>query len=340
MALYWQSNCSFHSKNGLLKAIIALLVVFMSQTSDSHPVAQIPNYGLYGEAIDARRELGVHIEEIHERSRKAGWLIKPHYHGRLFQIIYLISGSVEAQLDSQIYNLEGFGFVTLPMGTVHKFLFTPNTQGFVVTLTDVILTTIRQTQTVSFFDDVLQAPSVIQLEKGGDAATQLKTYLLLMREELAGENAGRSASLIMLSALFLTQISRHLDSRRHGHLTTSPHARVLEQFKAQVDKNFQQHLSVKDYAEDLNVSTSTLNRVCRQYLNMTAKGFIAQRILAEAKRRLIYTRQPLAEISYQLGYTDPAYFSRVFSNAEGMPPGAYRLQAQQTDLNKPQPSQP
>ena len=66
---------------------------------------------------------------------------------------------------------------------------------------------------------------------------------------------------------------------------------------------------------------------------MSAKGFIAQRILAEAKRRLIYTRQPLEEISYQLGFTDPAYFSREFSKAEGMPPGAYRLQAQNADLS-------
>lgn len=310
----------------------------MNQMSDLSATTQIPNYGLYGEAIDPRHDLGLHLEEIHERSQEAGWLIKPHYHGRLFQIICLISGSVEVHLDSQTYIVEGFGFITVPMGTVHEFIFTPNTQGFVVTLTDTILTTIRQTQTVAFFDNLLHTPSAIQLEPEGDAATQLKTYLSLMRGELEGGAAGRSASLMMLSALFLTHTSRHMDSQKRGHLKTSPHARVLEQFKTIVDQNFRSHLSVKDYAENLNVSTSTLNRVCRQHLNMSAKGFIAQRILAEARRRLIYTRQPVEEISYQLGYTDPAYFSRVFNKAEGIPPGAYRLRAQKADLSNLQSS--
>lgn len=309
------------------------LIAFMRQSSDISVTHQIPNYGLYGEAVDAQHDIGLHLEEIHERSRDAGWVIKPHYHGRLFQIICLVSGSVEVHLDSQINTVENFGFITVPMGTVHEFIFTPNTQGFVVTLTDTILTTIQQMQAVSFFDDALQAPSVIELAPEGDAAAQLKIYLSLMRGELAGRAAGRSASLMMLSALFLTHLSRHLDSRRQSHLKTSSHARVLEQFKIKVDQNFRSHLGVKDYAVDLNISTSTLNRICRQHLNMSAKGFIAQRILAEAKRRLIYTRQPLEEISYQLGFTDPAYFSRVFSKAEGMPPGAYRLQAQNADLS-------
>ena len=310
----------------------------MRQSLDISVTTQIPNYGLYGEAVDAKYDLGLHIEEIHERSREAGWLIKPHYHGRLFQIICLVSGSVEVHLDSQTYTVEGSGFITVPMGTVHQFIFTPNTLGFVVTLTDTILTTIRQTQTVSFFDNVLHAPSAIQLEPEGGTAAQLKTYLSLMRGELAGKAAGSSASLMMLSALFLTHISRHLDSQKNSHQKTSPHARVLEQFKAKVDQNFRRHLSVKDYAADLNISTSTLNRVCRQHLTMSAKRFIAQRILAEARRRLIYTRQPLEEISYQLGYTDPAYFSRVFNKAEGIPPGAYRLRAQKADLSNLQSS--
>jgi len=332
MALNFFRICIFQSSNRIFNGFFRLSVAFMSQSSSTFRATPIPNYGLYGEAIDAREELGLHIEEIHERSRDEGWLIKPHYHGRLFQVICLISGSVEVHLDTKTYSIDSLGFVTVPMGTIHEFIFTPNTQGFVVTLTDNILTTIRQTQTVSFFDDVLRTPSVIQLGRAGDAATQLETYISLMRSELAEENAGRSASLTMLSALFLTHLSRHLDSERRSHVTTSPHARVLEQFKVKVDQNFRRHLSIKDYAEDLNTSTSTLNRVCRQHLNTSAKGFIAQRILAEARRRLIYTRHSLEEISYQLGFKDPAYFSRVFAKAEGLPPGAYRLRAQEGDL--------
>jgi AraC-like DNA-binding protein len=33
---------------------------------------------------------------------------------------------------------------------------------------------------------------------------------------------------------------------------------------------------------------------------------------------------PVSEISYQLGFADPAYFSRFFTKRTGMPPGQYR----------------
>ena len=49
------------------------------------------------------------------------------------------------------------------------------------------------------------------------------------------------------------------------------------------------------------------------------------RILLEAKRQLVYTPLPIAEIAYRLGFTEPAYFSRFFSQRVGMSPRRYRV---------------
>ncbi|MEZ5449103.1 MAG: helix-turn-helix domain-containing protein [Thiolinea sp.] len=36
------------------------------------------------------------------------------------------------------------------------------------------------------------------------------------------------------------------------------------------------------------------------------------RLIAEAKRQLIYANRSVNEIAYELGFRDPAYFSRFF----------------------------
>lgn len=44
----------------------------------------------------------------------------------------------------------------------------------------------------------------------------------------------------------------------------------------------------------------------------------------EAKHRLERTEEAIDEISWKVGYEDPAFFRRLFKRLTGMTPGAYR----------------
>ncbi len=59
-------------------------------------------------------------------------------------------------------------------------------------------------------------------------------------------------------------------------------------------------------------------------VNKNALQLIHERVLLEAKRNLIYTVQSVSQISYGLGFNDPAYFSRFFKRLTGQPPKAFR----------------
>ena len=56
---------------------------------------------------------------------------------------------------------------------------------------------------------------------------------------------------------------------------------------------------------------------------MTAGHLIRQRVLTEAKRALVFTGQPIHEVSYELGFADPSHFAR-FRKQTGMTPQAFR----------------
>ena len=53
----------------------------------------------------------------------------------------------------------------------------------------------------------------------------------------------------------------------------------------------------------------------RQATGRPASAAIEERVIREARRNLAYSNLPISEIAYELGFADPAYFSRVFARA-------------------------
>ena len=64
--------------------------------------------------------------------------------------------------------------------------------------------------------------------------------------------------------------------------------------------------------------------ICQQLVEKSALQMVHERVLLEAKRSLIYTVQTISEIAYELGFTDPAYFTRFFRRLTGLSPKQFR----------------
>ena len=62
--------------------------------------------------------------------------------------------------------------------------------------------------------------------------------------------------------------------------------------------------------------------------NQASKELIHDRLLQEARRLLQFSAVPVSEIGYQLGFTDPAYFSRFFARNAGLSPREFRVKHQ------------
>ena len=58
----------------------------------------------------------------------------------------------------------------------------------------------------------------------------------------------------------------------------------------------------------------------------TAFALIQSRVLLEARRKPIYTAMPVSQLTYELGFSDPAYFTRFFRKLSGVTPAAFRMQ--------------
>nr|WP_067288020.1 helix-turn-helix domain-containing protein [Marinobacterium profundum] len=293
-----------------------------SRTSSDQ--AQIPHFSLYGEAGTIEDPAFVHIENITSRSSAHGWIIKPHRHGRMFQMICMFSGGVEVQLDEKVHKLEGPWAITIPPGSVHGFCFKPETLGMVLTLAEPMLSDASYSRSRPYFEPLLSTPMTIAFEQDGPQLAQLQRLLRQIESELNCPDTGRALMCEWLAHAVLMTLRRQLDLHGLSAEAANTPSATLAAFRQQVEAHFRDHWTVVEYANSLGTSAARLNRLCKQLLDKTAKAVPQSRLLLEAKRRLIYTRSNLDEIAYDLGFQDPAYFSRFFKRATGLTPGRFR----------------
>jgi AraC family transcriptional activator of pobA len=83
--------------------------------------------------------------------------------------------------------------------------------------------------------------------------------------------------------------------------------------------------SAKDFAVRLNVHTNHLNRAIKTVTGRTTTAHIAERLVNEAIALLKHTKWNIAEISYSLGFEEPAHFTNFFKKQTSTTPTSYRL---------------
>ncbi|MBT8219640.1 MAG: helix-turn-helix domain-containing protein [Bacteroidia bacterium] len=99
---------------------------------------------------------------------------------------------------------------------------------------------------------------------------------------------------------------------------------VVYNFKKLVDQHVSQYHDVSDYARILNISPKYLNECVKEVLDYTAKGIISEQLLMRSRHLLKFSDQTIKEISYNLGFSSPDYFSYFFKNQTGTAPSSLR----------------
>lgn len=299
----------------------------------------IPQFALYGETAFTHKPEFVHIECIYERSERNGWLIKPHRHSHLFQLLFMYNGGADVRLDTRSSTHKGCWVVTMPPGVVHGFQFQPGTQGVVLSLAIGMLGLDAENQVSGLLEDLLTQPHIVRYNKQSAEYKDLFQYLWLIRQELDTPRDGQQVALFSLVKMVLISLRRRLQRENGDAVAQSGGAQLANRFRNLLERNYKQHWKIGDYANELHVSVSTLNRACHDVLGCNAKKLIQERLHIEAKRRLLYTRETLDQISYDLGFKDAPYFSRVFKQIEGASPKLFRRQTSMDDAGRAQPHQ-
>ena len=285
--------------------------------------SSISHYVLYGEQHADEDPEFVHIEDIRSRSRLYEWQITPHTHHRMFQIVYLSEGSSGVRLDRDVHHVEAPCAVCVPGGVVHGFHFEPETVGWVLTIAELLLIDARYRRSRKLFEPLFREPSILSFDDNPEDAALIVSMFTQMHKEFQWPRMGRDAMFEWMTRVVLMTIRRHQES--HAPAAAPVGRRELfAKFRHLVEDHYREHRPVAAYADELALSQARLNRLCKAFAGKGAGDLIQDRLTLEAQRHLIYTSAPASMIAYELGFQDPAYFSRFFKRRTGMAPGEYR----------------
>jgi AraC family transcriptional regulator len=84
------------------------------------------------------------------------------------------------------------------------------------------------------------------------------------------------------------------------------------------------NVTIADVAAECKLTPSHFARSFRRSTGVAPHEFLSQLRIDEAKRLMLSTRLPLADIALICGFGDQSYFTRVFSRSVAASPGAWR----------------
>lgn len=104
-----------------------------------------------------------------------------------------------------------------------------------------------------------------------------------------------------------------------------PHtSAVVKQTVAYIHQHYEHPLSRTAIAQSVGVSENYLTQIFHQELGVSLWDYLNRYRVLQAKELLRQTHNSIAFISSQVGFDDPAYFSRVFRRYVGQTPRMYR----------------
>ena len=152
------------------------------------------------------------------------------------------------------------------------------------------------------------------------AITVLLDQIAAEMREQAPERAAMQEWLVSAALLLIArQRASASEDGRHGR-----QQHELSRLRSLVETNFLEHWKIGDYAAAMGMTEARLNRLARAVSGKSAFELVQDRLMLEARRKLIYVAAPISALAYELGFEDPAYFSRCFKNRFGVTPSAFR----------------
>jgi|GEM_PF-4763970 len=250
----------------------------------------------------------------------------PKYSIELYRLYFACNEDVSLSLESQPLVLKQGQLLTLSPGEIVEFK-----KGSIV-------------QSLSFLHDffcikvlrneVYCDGLVFNKLKGLPIITFPKheqTILIARLEELysilEGQNAFyRDRAINTLKAILLHSAQFKLQTTKEKTFQEQQQKQIstlVLNFQNLVEETYTQRKDVNFYSDALGVSTITLNRKVKNELGKTVIQTVNERLAIAARVALRSGQKSIKEVAFDLGFTDPLYFSRFFKKQFGSPPTQY-----------------
>jgi AraC family transcriptional regulator, transcriptional activator of pobA len=261
--------------------------------------------------------------EAIEAGRKPGALPEaPHRHD--YYTIIVVASAEEGihQIDFKNYELKSNTVFTISPGQIHHMMVpdaSPIKGHVLMFTTDFLLKYSLPPERLNGMELFFNCDEAKPIILSESEIQGLDLFFGKFAQESLNTSPDSTELLGTWLKLFLLELKRIKTSKA----LTNPklehrQANIVRRFKDDVEQHFSQWHHVADYADSQNLTSNYLNEVIKSEMGASAKDFIQNRLILEAKRLAQYSDLSVKETAFRLGYEDVPHFSKFFKKCTGM----------------------
>lgn len=241
----------------------------------------------------------------------------PHKHNNYFEIIYLSGGSGFHTIDSHKFEVMPPVIFFVRQEQTHHFDLDGEPEGFVV----IIKRTFIQNSLDNELKLLLTKLSSQLCLSISDNQTIDQLFQLLAKEY----NVNSEQRFHIIEGLLKSLLAKILSMAKPAIRSSEHRSDLYQAFLELLQAGTVVKNSVQHYAELLHTSPQNLNAACRKTIDQSSTEVLANFIISEAKRLLLYTNNTVSQIALALDFIDASHFVKYFKRITGQTPQSFRL---------------
>ena len=244
-----------------------------------------------------------------------------------FMMALITSGRCKHMIDYQPVQCKRGTLLLLKPGQAQQFDSNPLWDGLILIVGPEFLTSVTQSfsRPYSYREIFDNLPESKFLNK--NLFDLVFATMHQMRVDASSEMSSMGVNALLRHQLhtLLIRLKLSIGSADNKHESGSSLERFAR-FRKLVEDHFKSKHLLNYYADALACTVKSLSRATHDACGVSAKKYLSQRIILEAKRLLTHTTLSIGEISALLGFIEPTNFSKLFSLEVGMTPKGFRNQ--------------
>ncbi|RGH40230.1 MULTISPECIES: GH39 family glycosyl hydrolase [Clostridia] len=242
-----------------------------------------------------------------------------HFHQNL-EIVYVLEGSVEVQIEPETYNLKKGDFLLINANKRHSWRATEEKillASFQINFT--MLAEYMGTNQLLFWCN-----TTVDKNESYEQLKQVLDQMLNRSYDKEKEgaiylNSIYYEAIYLLVAYFMIKA----DDVRMKENFTPDNSRIFE-IQNYVQANYQKQLSLNDLAQKLYLSNAYLSKYIKKHFGLSFLEYVNNIRLFHAVDELVYSEKKITRIALDNGFPTTAAFNKAFKEIYNMTPSAYR----------------
>jgi len=232
-------------------------------------------------------------------------------------LLYITKGNGVHYIDFKKYPYKAGDLIIIERHRVHSFKVNNNVEGYVINLNEPFFFEDGENNNMdllAFFETPYEKP-ILSIDMSKTSTNKILIDLVYKEycknHDYSSKNLIRSLFKSFIFSLYLEKKDKIVNSSTIEY-------KYYNKYRELIELNFRNLKIVNNYSKLIGVSVKTINMACKKCADISAKQLLINRVILEAKRLLVKGDMKIYEISYYLGFNEPANFSAFFKKHTGM----------------------